>query len=122
MASEDGAVLGSLLGRLNRSGLYNAQNPSRVKDVLQLYESLRKSRTTAVVKGSHSNQMSYHLEDGPLQAARDGIFPALLGEFTNSPDALFADWDYMHSLLAFDAVHNSFKAFEKWAAGERANL
>ncbi|KAH9225491.1 hypothetical protein K456DRAFT_1755397 [Colletotrichum gloeosporioides 23] len=43
MASEDGAVLGKLLGLLHKSKLPDTQY---IPDVLKLYESLRKSRTT----------------------------------------------------------------------------
>ncbi|KAL6351746.1 hypothetical protein LRP88_14951 [Fusarium phalaenopsidis] len=114
MAAEDGAVLGKLLGLLSRSKLYAAgRNTGLVPEILKLYETLRKVRTTLNVQGATSNQDAFHLPDGPLQEARDawllssGQGPAASG-FT------FANWDYMWAMLAFDPVAESVEAFGAW--------
>lgn len=114
MAAEDGAVLGKLLGLLDKSGLRGTEKEKHMEQVLQLYESLRKTRTTTNVQGAASNQISYHLLDGPLQEARD----ATLSPSGGNPSGAgyhFADWDYLRSMLSFDSVDESIKAFEKWS-------
>ena len=63
IAIEDGAVLGSLMSRLT--------DASQLPDILVLYESIRKSRTTRVVKGSSHNREIMHMHDGPRQKERD---------------------------------------------------
>lgn len=71
MAVEDGAVLGKLLGQLVSSSLYHDRPRDTVLDMLEMYENLRKSRTTTNVQGARSNQRAYHLPDGPIQESRD---------------------------------------------------
>lgn len=63
MAIEDGAVLGLLMGRLTM--------PSQLPDILVIYEALRKSRSTTVVKASSDNQGIFHMRDGDRQRERD---------------------------------------------------
>ena len=62
-AVEDGAVLGSLFERLT--------SPAQIPDLLIIYESLRKSRTTKVVEGSTMLREIFHMVDGPQQIERD---------------------------------------------------
>ena len=62
-AVEDGAVLGSLFERLT--------SPNQIPCLLTIYESLRKPRTTRVVKGSTALRDIFHMADGPRQAERD---------------------------------------------------
>ncbi|KAM5358691.1 hypothetical protein ACJZ2D_015082 [Fusarium nematophilum] len=115
MAAEDGIVLGNLLGLLNRSELYTSQGNGLIPEVLKIYESLRKARTTLNVQGAKSNQYAFHLPDGPLQEARDASL------LSSGKDALvssfnFANMDYMRAMLGFDAVAESFQAFRQWEA------
>jgi salicylate hydroxylase len=63
MAVEDGAVLGALFERLT--------SPSQIPDILTIYESLRKARTTRVVKGSSHYRDIFHMHDGDKQRERD---------------------------------------------------
>ncbi|KAI9824118.1 MAG: hypothetical protein M1819_001073 [Sarea resinae] len=63
MAIEDAAVLGALLARLS--------DPAQLPDVLTLYESLRKPRTTRIVKGSTALRDVFHMPDGARQRERD---------------------------------------------------
>ena len=53
MAVEDGACVARLLGLAAKSG-------ASVPEVLQLYEQLRKDRTTLNVEGATSNREVYH--------------------------------------------------------------
>lgn len=63
MAIEDGAVLGALMEKIQRK--------DQLKDVLVMYERLRKARTTRVVKGSTALQDIFHMHDGDRQRERD---------------------------------------------------
>jgi salicylate hydroxylase len=63
MAVEDGAVLGALFKQITHK--------SQVADVLVMYESLRKERTTRVVKSSSHNREIFHMHDGDKQQERD---------------------------------------------------
>ncbi|KAK1674055.1 hypothetical protein BDP55DRAFT_584798 [Colletotrichum godetiae] len=115
MAVEDGAVLGILLGQLVTSGLYDKSKDS-ILDLLEIYENLRKSRTTINVQGARSNQQAYHLPDGPLQESRDAWLRS--GPQDTSPDGFtFADTAYLRVILGFDALGESIDAFKKWEAG-----
>lgn len=66
MAVEDGAVLGRLLAKIS--------DRSEISPVLKMYESLRKQRTTTVVKRSTYYQRIFHCPDGPEQQVRDVMF------------------------------------------------
>lgn len=110
MAVEDGAVLGVLLGNLNRSGL---QKPaSHIPDIFRLYEALQKTRTTTNVKGAIANQQMYHMPDGPEQRARDAELA--IADWKKSSSFLWADMEYQKSLLAFDSMGAAEKAFDRW--------
>ena len=110
MAVEDGAVLGVLLGRLNRSGL---QKPaSYIPDIFRLYEALQKTRTTTNVKGAIANQQMFHMPDGPEQRARDAELATV--DWKKPSSFLWADIKYQKSLLAFDSMTATEKAFDKW--------
>lgn len=61
-AVEDAAVLADVLTDVPSDA---------VVDALSRYAELRRPRATAVQAASASNQVSYHLPDGPEQAARD---------------------------------------------------
>jgi salicylate hydroxylase len=110
MAVEDGAVLGVLLGCLNRSGL---QKPaSYIPEMLRLYEALQKSRTTLNVKGAIANQNMYHLPEGPERRARDDELATV--DWKKSSSFLWADIRYQKSLLAFDCMAAAEEAFAGW--------
>src|SRR5437588_13131512 len=88
-AVEDGAVLGSLFSRVT--------DVSQLPDVLCIYEALRKSRTTRVVKGSTALRDVFHLHDGPRQQERDRQLLEYQDEpfegFPNSwKDPVFQPW------------------------------
>lgn len=66
MAIEDGAVLGRLLAKI--------ADKTELAPVLQMYEALRKPRTTTVVRRSTWYRKTFHLNDGLEQEARDRMF------------------------------------------------
>ncbi|KAJ4194769.1 hypothetical protein NW759_016485 [Fusarium solani] len=116
MAVEDGAVLGKLLGLLTKSQLHDG-GKNHIPEIVRLYESLRKTRTTTNVQGANSNRVSYHLPDGPLQQERDASLSRGVRSLTGVRTH-FADLEYLRSLLAFDAVGEAIQAFEKWQASQ----
>jgi salicylate hydroxylase len=113
MAVEDGAVLGKLLGRLDRSIKVGSGGTHQVAEILQLYESLRKSRTTLNVKGAISNQYWYHLPDGLEQEDRDASLET--GQWGKRVKWNLNDMDYQKNLLGFDVIKDCEEAFENWA-------
>ena len=65
MAVEDGACIAKLLGLASKTGW-------DIREVLQLYERLRKDRTTLSVEGANSNRKVYHAK-GEFAVERDRI-------------------------------------------------
>ena len=116
MAVEDGAVLGQLLGslqaRIDGHQELEKDKATLTSSLLQLYESLRKSRTTLNVKGAIANRMLYHMEDGEKQKKRDSILANM--DYNRRSEYSFADCEYQKDLLGFDCVGQSKDAFEQW--------
>ncbi|KAF2085874.1 FAD/NAD(P)-binding domain-containing protein [Saccharata proteae CBS 121410] len=108
MAVEDGAVLGALMEKI--------EDKAQLKDVLVIYERLRKARTTRVVKGSTALREIFHLEDGERQQERDR---QLLHEepFEDYPnrwaDPVFQPW-----LFGYDAHAEVEKAWRTYKDGK----
>lgn len=117
MAVEDGAIIGSLLGRLNRK-LNEQVIPSSlqrqsISDVLGLYEKCQKRRTTTNVQGAISNRNFYHMPDGPEQEARD----AELARHTwtdEKSEHLWCNMPYNRELLDTDVLRNASALFDDW--------
>ncbi|EQB54277.1 hypothetical protein CGLO_05915 [Colletotrichum gloeosporioides Cg-14] len=118
MASEDGAVLGKLLGLLHKSKLPDKQY---IPDVLKLYESLRKSRTTTNVQGAVSNRSTYHLPDGPQQQWRDACLAAA-NLYPVQTEFKIADEGYKTDMLGSDSVRECASAFENWVEKHRRDF
>ena len=116
MAIEDGAVLGYLLGKLNERFTDSAEyenSPDAIRGVLELYEQLRKARTTVNTKGAVANRAMYHLPDGKAQQERDEELRNF--DYTNGrSDIKWADSVYQRDMLGFDAVGNAKLAFAIW--------
>lgn len=112
MAVEDGAVLGKLLGLLNSEQSSNNVTSASVSDVLKLYESLRKDRTTTIVQGAVSNRKMYHLPDGAEQEKRD--LSLKMADWIGPNEWNWADPEKQRALLGFNAIGNAERAFEKW--------
>lgn len=62
-ALEDGATLGTLLGRID--------SKAQIPTVTALYEKIRKARTDTIRDATFKLQEEHHLPDGELQVARD---------------------------------------------------
>ncbi|GAB7344844.1 hypothetical protein MBLNU457_3295t3 [Dothideomycetes sp. NU457] len=63
IAVEDGAALGALFEKI--------ENKEQLRDVLVIYEAIRKQRTSKVVKRSTLAQSFFHMPDGERQRERD---------------------------------------------------
>lgn len=113
MAIEDGAVLGKLLGLLERSS--KDCSPASISEVLRLYESLRKSRTAVNAAGVNSNRKWYHVADGLEQEARD----AEMAGAAPSTGWRWMDPKYREELLGHDAVAEAAEAFESRERDEK---
>ena len=108
MAVEDGAVLGALMEKL--------EDKAQLKDVLVIYEKLRKERTTRVVKGSTALREIFHLEDGERQYERDRqlLYEQPFEDFPNRwADPVFQLW-----LFSYDAHAEVEKAWKTYKAGQ----
>jgi salicylate hydroxylase len=112
MAIEDGYLLGSLLSRAS------FPSPILLADILTLYESLRKSRTTQIVKQSSHYQQIFHMHDGPRQEERD----RQLIEYDAEPydgypnkwrDPVFQEW-----LWGYDAEEVVDAAWHRYLKGQ----
>ncbi|KAL3424113.1 3-hydroxybenzoate 6-hydroxylase [Phlyctema vagabunda] len=110
MAIEDGDVLGLLMARITEK--------SQLSDVLVMYESLRKSRSTRVVKGSTHYQDIFHMHDGDRQRERD----RQLLEYQDDPfegypnkwrDPVFQSW-----LWGYDATREVDQAWSIYEKGQ----
>jgi salicylate hydroxylase len=120
MAVEDGAVLGSLFEQVS--------HPSQLKDLLLIYERIRKARTTRIVKTSSLMRDTYHCRDGDTQQERDR---QLLEEqpFEEYPNP-WADPRFQEYLFGYDAYAEAERAWKRYLAGRfmgmagnfRANL
>ncbi|KAJ5645810.1 hypothetical protein N7490_002182 [Penicillium lividum] len=124
MAVEDGAVIGKLLGSLQRYYLEPSKSGndpsistrSSAQDltaaVLKLYEKNRKARTTRSVRGAVMNRKLFHMEDGILQKIRDFVLGGA-GVTRKS------DWTWLSSFrqrqtLGLDVLQDCGKTFEEW--------
>ncbi|ORY66612.1 uncharacterized protein BCR38DRAFT_457105 [Pseudomassariella vexata] len=74
---EDGAVLGTLLGRL--------KTRDELPRVLRAYENQRKTRGEAIVRETFKQQDSFHMQNGPEQEARDELLRLGPGCSESSP-------------------------------------
>ncbi|KAI9751368.1 MAG: hypothetical protein M4579_006109 [Chaenotheca gracillima] len=107
-AVEDGAVLGALFEKL--------ASPSQLSDLLIIYESLRKLRTTRVVKGSTALGRIFHMHDGPKQRERDRQL-SQEEPFENYPNR-WADPVFQKWLFGYDAYGEAEKAWNTYLEGK----
>jgi salicylate hydroxylase len=115
MAVEDGAVLGTLLSKLQDMDGCN----EHLAAVLKLYETLRKSRTAVQVQGSINNREMFHMPDGPRQLERDKALSQI--DWERPSVWQWGDPEYVKGLMKFDAIGNANEAFDTWlqAKGNR---
>jgi len=111
MAVEDAVVLSRLLGRLDKKQKDGAVDCPTTSAVLKVYESLRKTRTLTNVKGANENRYWNHLEDGPLQEARDAAMLSFHG--VKNHDWAMLDPAYDENLYGFDVVEDADKVADQ---------
>lgn len=102
-------MLGALFERL--------ESASQLHDALIIYERLRKSRTTAVVKGSTRLQGVFHMPDGPRQQERDRQLTQEEA-FEGYPNP-WADPVFQPYLFGYDADKEVEEAWAKYKTGEK---
>ncbi|MCJ1436850.1 hypothetical protein MMC27_006232 [Xylographa pallens] len=99
-AIEDGAFLGALFETI--------KDPHDIKGALQLYETIRKPRTSVIVQKSIENRELFNMKDGPGQHKRDEMLkqrPLSLTEFQK--------WLYGYDAIALGkAAAQTFKRHE----------
>ncbi|KAL3481705.1 hypothetical protein BJX99DRAFT_243417 [Aspergillus californicus] len=113
MAVEDGSVLGVLLG-LMHSRLRCDPGSNAVSQILQLYETLRKDRTTVNVQGAIENQWLYHLPDGENQLKRDHTLKAVDWRNPRASEYKWCDPEYQTNMLGYDTLEEAKAAFNSW--------
>lgn len=100
---EDGAVLGTLLGRM--------QKKADLASALTMYETLRKARGEAIVRETFKQRHDFHMQDGPEQEARDALFLSQLGKKLQSPfPSRWTDPDTTAWLWGYDAIGEAERA------------
>lgn len=107
-AVEDGAVLGALFENIHKN--------SQLADLLTIYETIRKARTTRVVKGSTALRDIFHMHDGPRRQERDR---QLVKEepFEGFPNR-WADPIFQAFLFGYDAYAEANKAWKVYLEGK----
>lgn len=107
-AVEDGAVLGGLLAHVS------AADKDNLRPLLDSFEALRKSRTTAVVQGSTALRNVFHMEDGDGQVGRDSILRA--DKPTKGFPNPWRDPVFQNFLFSYDGFAEAETAWAKLAA------
>lgn len=102
---EDGAVLGGLLGKVNKEG---PQGKEQLKRVKALYEELRKGRGERIAGETWKQREEFHLADGDEQVKRDQEY-----ERKGAEASRWTDWEGNAGwLYGYDAYKEVAKAFE----------
>ena len=110
MAVEDGAVLGALFEKIEGS--------HQIPDLLIVYETIRKPRTTKVVQGSsHFGRTVFHLQDGPHQQERDRQMLEFDNKRFEGYPNRWADPVFQNFLFGYDAFAEADKAWSKYKDG-----
>nr|ANB32222.1 4-hydroxybenzoate decarboxylase [Boreostereum vibrans] len=109
IAVEDGAALGTLFA--------HATHPSLVPDVLTIYEQIRKSRTTRVVRGSTKQRDIFHMPDGPRQRERDRQLLTYADNLFEGYPNQWADPVFQPWLYGYNAFEEAEKAWQKYLRG-----
>lgn len=116
MAIEDGAVLGNLLGSLAEDCSQSLELAhAQVSSLLQVYEKLRKLRTTTNVKGAEANRYMFHLEDGDDQKRRDAELKS--HDWARPSRWRWADPTAQDELLGHDVIAESEREYKTWKSG-----
>lgn len=120
MAVEDAATLGILLGRLAKSDLMSRNNNSlqriaRIAEIVQLYETIRKDRTTSNVQGATETRSLFHMRDKSSCIARDDLLATIdwEDEETDFPWG-WGNLRYLKEIMGMNAMKIAEQSFETW--------
>ncbi|KAH6854342.1 hypothetical protein B0I37DRAFT_388412 [Chaetomium sp. MPI-CAGE-AT-0009] len=106
---EDGAVLGSLLGRVRRSEMAR-QLPS----VSVLYQKLRIERGRKIQLETFKQRDDSHMEDGEAQEKRDALMVSMLGKEVKAPfPSRWTCPEIQPFLYGYDAYAEAEKAYRE---------
>ena len=117
MAVEDGAILGLLLDKFQKTGVPSSQSDTnaRLSSLFQFYQDLRKRRTEVNVAGAVHTRHYYHLPDGDEQKSRDSELASLAGmKWQGRCSFNWGDAEYQRSLLGFDVLEDAGKRYDEW--------
>ncbi|WLF78308.1 hypothetical protein PVL30_002042 [Lodderomyces elongisporus] len=107
-AVEDAAVLGGLFSHI--------ESRDQIHQILEMTESLRKWRSSQVVRGSAHCRTIYHLEDGEKQQIRDSKLKGKKPEL-GCPNR-FADPVFQDFLWGYDAFEEIERAWAEFEQGK----
>ncbi|KAK3308961.1 uncharacterized protein B0T15DRAFT_565948 [Chaetomium strumarium] len=106
---EDGAVLGSLLGRVRKSEM-ERQLPC----VSKLYQKLRMERGRRIQLETFKQRDDSHMEDGEAQEKRDALMVSMLGKELKAPfPSRWTCPEIQPFLYGYDAYAEAKKAYEE---------
>lgn len=105
MAVEDGAILGKLLS------LCDSSRKCSVRDVLEMYEELRKKRTTLNVKGAVQNKELYRLPKAECEERNKMLRGLDFWDPEQRCHWLWGDNHYQRNLMAVDTLGNAESEF-----------
>ncbi|KAK3903321.1 hypothetical protein C8A05DRAFT_14711 [Staphylotrichum tortipilum] len=106
---EDGAVLGSLLGRVRKSDM-RRQLPA----VSKLYQELRMERGRKIQLETFRQRDDSHMEDGDAQEKRDALMMSMLGKELKGPfPSRWTCPEIQPFLYGYDAYAEAEKAYQK---------
>ncbi|KAK4242544.1 hypothetical protein C8A03DRAFT_11259 [Achaetomium macrosporum] len=106
---EDGAVLGSLLGRVRKSEM-GRQLPC----VSKLYQKLRMERGRRIQLETFKQRDDSHMEDGEAQEKRDALMMSMLGKEVKAPfPSRWTCPEIQPFLYGYDAYAEAEKAYQE---------
>ncbi|GAB7359505.1 hypothetical protein MBLNU230_g6150t1 [Neophaeotheca triangularis] len=106
-AIEDGAVLGTVLGRLPDS------SPAAITKALKVYESVRKERAYRLVALAAESGRSMHLGEGKAKEERDRAFREMKEGKSGAVPDKWADADVQKKIYGEDVVEVAGERFEE---------
>jgi salicylate hydroxylase len=125
MAVEDGFAIGKLLGRANKFLLESSGDDPTLSTweaaqriipaVLNIYERIRKARTTRSVQIAMRNRKVFHIPDGMIQIARDFLL-CYMGVTRQSDWTWLFSWR-MRQMLYHDLRGDCERAFDEYRRG-----
>ncbi|KAK4150256.1 hypothetical protein C8A00DRAFT_46312 [Chaetomidium leptoderma] len=106
---EDGAVLGSLLGRVRKS-----EKEKQLPCVSRMYQKLRMERGRRIQLETFRQRDDSHLEDGEAQEKRDALMVSMLGKEVKAPfPSRWTCPEIQPFLYGYDAYAEAEKAYQE---------